>query len=295
MKGIYVNDKKIPAKIEYELHENDVICFTTFSEKADLSCRKTYIFKVKSPEIVEISDDDSLKIFNDPPVSRPDPITYNKNKTEAMSENIIGNQNEPEEKPTETRATADIQESKENENHENDESSSEMPHSTTSGDTSLDPQNDIASDSDYAVPTRPSTSKSASKDNNYDFILKQQTELRRWDQRQVKLIDPPNMKRSRLRKASFIEVHPDPLLKRKQRGPRKQPDFVKEKLRKLTKYKETKVEGPKLRRSVRVKFTKANRGEFLLDQAQQPPKATKKTLKKRKKVAVVIVKGSVKN
>lgn len=268
-----------------------MIGFGVCPENADKTVPANFIFSVMRAETVEISDessdDDILEII-DLPASSPRVSPDDQDTKKKILENqgvadlnvnpkdisSNGQHSEPEE--LQNKSSAECQSEFETEVNLPENEIEECPEATAEG-SSLPSSTKAATKVGKAVLV---SSEVASKFPN---LLQKQQELRRWNQQPAKLIEAPNMKKPRKRRASSpdyvgtgtFDSNETPV-KRKRGRPRKRPEELKEKLKKLAEANPPKKIPPKPKRGVKVKVTEDNRGKFLAQPVATSAKGTKK-------------------
>lgn len=275
---------RIKANVEHQLNEGDTIGFGVCPEKADPALRNNLVFKVTTPEVVEL-DDSSENDIEENEETTPNGIPC------APIESVPGKELSDNQCQAEISNDTKILELLKDIEDQNDDVENQSP----SDEESRNEPETIVQHS--SVPTTSKvTKKTEAPPMSASDLKRHQEQLRHWNQPRVKLIEAPNMKKQRKRKASclsdtlsdsstnFVPFKKKPgrkkkanssvpTTKRKPGRPRKVPEEKKEKLKKLSEANPPKPPpAPKPVRGVKVKVTKDNRGKCLTEPIPTPTK-----------------------
>jgi len=199
LSGTFIQDTRIKEGVEHELKEGDVIGIGMSPQKADPNSRDDLIYKVTTPEVVEIDDDSELE--DEGIVTTLDEIPFEANEDNHDDQCEDGIEAEKEVRDDQSEdgihndtsllaVLSDIEAQNEDvENQSPDEESRNDPETTVNHSSSLPTTSKV-------------TQKSVAPTISVEDVKRRHEQLRNCKRTAAKLIDAPNMMKQRKRKAS---------------------------------------------------------------------------------------------
>lgn len=284
--GTYVNEEKILPNTEREIFENDHISFGANPTEADRSDRTNFIYKLTTVQTFTVDSDDDSDILEITSID-PKPSTENEiSEPIQIDRNVAIENNEVEAYESEADSNAtEVNEEIGNNLQPLPVIEPDQPEADTNA---TEAPNDVENHPQPMLESFATTSSAASTKTTKIPILekfpnlkKKQQLLRHWNQQGVKLIEPLEMKKLRKRRTSVVDslstASPAAASAPRKRGrPRKVIENIKNKLKELADNQPVKEPPkPKRKRDLKIKITKDNRGNFLVEDGPKLPKMKK--------------------